>query len=101
MDSEPGPRRRIVIQPVTTQRSRGPKMGRMGFLLLALLLLVGIILTLCGPPPQPRTLSSEERAQETGSRANPGQALSRPRHAPAHIEHGGLSMRPSFVPLRS
>jgi hypothetical protein len=52
MDSQPGPRRRVVITPVTTERGRGPKMGRPGLILLGLLLLVGILLTLCGPPPR-------------------------------------------------
>jgi hypothetical protein len=51
--SEQPPRHR-VIEPVTSGPRRGPKMGRMGMAILILVALAGLLLLLCGPPPQPR-----------------------------------------------
>ena len=52
--SDPQTPRHRVIEPVSTGPRRGPKMGRMGLAILMVVALAGLLLLLCGPPPQQR-----------------------------------------------
>jgi len=53
MSEQQAPRHRR-IEPVSSGPRRGPKVGRMGMAILILVALAGLVLLLCGPPPQPR-----------------------------------------------
>lgn len=84
MSDQQGPRHR-VIAPVTSGPRRGPKMGRLGIALLALLTLVGLLFLLCGPPPRPRAVSARTSPEaQRGPPDFPGLSC-----APTRLARGG------------